>query len=150
MTSYTTLTDSYIASMLFGGAVAPVPSVWYIGLSTTEPTPESSSFWNFTEPSAQGGYGRVSVANATANFSLPTTPAPQGAMMANAVSLVFPTSSGAWSNGSTPLTYFGFFDSPTLSSGNLWMFGLLVPSVTVLAAGIQVGFGPGQIYNQVV
>jgi len=147
--SYTTLTDGYIAGLLFGANTVPVPSAWYIGLSTTEPTTGSASFWNFTEPSAEGGYGRAQLPNIAANFAPPSAAPSLGEQLVTSVSVVFPTSSGAWSNGSTPLTFFGLFDSPTLSAGNLWMFGALNPSVTVMSAGVQVAFGPSQLYNQV-
>lgn len=136
----TNLTLSNILKYNFGSVVynPALPPTYYIGLSSTAPTQAGSGF---TEPSGSG-YARVAVTNSATNFGPIATEPTSGYSIQNIATapINFPISTGSW--GAT-LTYGGLFDS--LTGGNLWLYGVLAPAITVSQSNVQVSFNTGQL-----
>lgn len=138
--SLTNYAESALLNSLFGktssfGALASVPTL-YIGLSTSDPG-ESGGITG--EPSATGGYARITTS--AANWDASTG----GSAIDNGAVLSFPESSAAWSTGATALTHFFITDSVTLGAGNVIASAALTTSRTVNAAGITLSFAAGAI-----
>lgn len=92
-----------------------LPSSYYIGLSSTEPTAEGG---NVTEPSGTGtGYTRVQLTSLTA---------PSDGVINNASVISFPESTTDWFPSSAPAQYYVIFDAQ--SGGNLLMYNQLTTS----------------------
>jgi hypothetical protein len=134
---YTDQTDASVSALILGRVTFTPPATYYLGLSTTLPSQNPAGFWGFTEPSSQGGYGRVAVANNATNFGPAQTQPAAGYQVTNLVQLAFAVSTGAWSSGSTALGWFGLFDSATLGAGTLWLFGQCSTPYVVNAALAQ-------------
>jgi hypothetical protein len=139
--------EDVILDLLFGNTTFTVPSTWYIGLSTTTPVQAqggSAPFWNFTEPVIPtGGYARIAVANSVVNWGPVATEPTSGYSVQNLGTLAFSTSTGAWSSGSTPLTWGGIFDAAT--GGTLWGIGMITPAIIVSGSGATPEFTAGQV-----
>lgn len=96
-----------------------IPSKYYIGLSSTEPTIAGG---NVTEPASNTGYGRVELTN----LSEPTN-----GVITNSATIDFDESTAAWGT----MTHYVIYDAAT--DGNLLMYGRLSTSRTVEAATIM-------------
>jgi len=88
----------------------------YIGLSTADPTDDSSGL---AEPSGNG-YARVT------SPASDWTAAAAGSI-SNAVEITFPTATGSWGT----VTHFAIFDAVT--GGNILAHGILTESQTITA-----------------
>jgi hypothetical protein len=108
--------------------------------------PSSASLLG-AEPSATGGYARVSVINNAANFSAATLPAGTSppALKVNAAAITFPASTAAWSSGATVLDAFFIADASTLGAGNVLAWGYLSVAQAVNASGITPSFAGGAL-----
>lgn len=90
----------------------PIPSAYYIGLSSTAPTAAGG---NVTEPSSVGtGYARV---------QLTSLSAPVSGVISNTAAIQFPESLADWFPAGSPATHYVIYDGAT--SGNLLMFNEL-------------------------
>lgn len=110
-----------IADQQFGSGT---PAIWYVGLSTTEPSEDGT---NFVEP-VGGSYARVAFTNNTTNWPAATTTSGV-TVKANGAAITFPNPTGNWgairayglfltSTGGVP-EFFNLLDSPiTAQSGN--------------------------------
>lgn len=97
-----------VAGNLFGTDTSPaIPTAYYIGLSTTEPTIDGS---NVSEPSTGAGYGRVLLENLSA---------PTNGVVTNTANISFEESTANWGT----ITHFVIYDAA--SGGNLLMYGAL-------------------------
>lgn len=109
-----------VAGNLFRTATSPaIPTEYYIGLSTTEPTMAGA---NVSEPSASAGYGRVLLENLSA---------PTNGVVTNTANINFEESTASWGT----VTHFVIYDAEI--DGNLLMYGALstprvVESATVM------------------
>lgn len=115
------LVDAFEAIILDGIMGDPdftPPTNWFVGLSTTTPTGDTST--NFTEP-VGNAYARVSTADADWAAAVGAQPSTK----ANANTITFPTATGSWGT----VTHFGLFDAST--AGNLRMWGALTASKTI-------------------
>lgn len=118
----TTYFKNLVAGNLFRSKVSPaLPTTYYLGLSTTEPTADGA---NVTEPSAASGYARVELTELSE---------PASGVVSNTASLSFEESSGDWGT----VTHFAIFDSQTVGSGNLLIYGPLSTPRTVETATIM-------------
>jgi hypothetical protein len=130
---FTTYLDRSLLQHAFGGPQWTPPATIYVGLSSSAPTPQSTSGWNFTEPpAATNGYARPGLAYNTTNF-VPVGSEPlAGYDIAVGVLVAFPQSTGPWLAG-TLLGWFGLFDAAT--GGNLLAFGPANPPLSVVGPG---------------
>lgn len=110
------------------GIIGAAPVTLFFGLSTTDPG-ETGVMTG--EPTAAGGYARVSRTNNAANF-----PAAAGGVKGNGTLATFPVSSAAWSTGPTALGFWFLTDSGTLGAGNMIAKGALTTPRAVNASGI--------------
>lgn len=108
-----------------------IPSKYYIGLSSTEPTLSGGSV---TEPGSNTGYSRVELTNLSE---------PDNGVVTNSVAIDFDESTAAWGT----MTHYLIFDAET--DGNLLMYGRLSTSRTVEAATIMT-IKPGSLNISVV
>jgi hypothetical protein len=115
---YTDQTDASVSALILGRVTFTPPATYYLGLSTTLPSQNPAGFWGFTEPSSQGGYGRVAVANNATNFGPAQTQPAAGYQVTNLVQLAFAVSA-------------------TLGAGTLWLFGQCSTPYVVNAALAQ-------------
>ena len=117
----TTYFLNLVSGNIFQTKTSPgIPSKYYIGLSTTAPTLAGG---NVSEPLTASGYARVELAN----LSEPT-----GGVVTNSVAISFNESTASWGT----ITHFVIFDSATVGSGNLLMYGTLSTPRSVETATI--------------
>lgn len=109
-----------VAGNLFRTETSPaIPTEYYIGLSTTEPTMTGT---NVSEPSASAGYGRVLLDN----LSVPTN-----GVVTNTQNINFEESTASWGT----ITHFVIYDAEV--DGNLLMYGALSTPRVVEAATVM-------------
>lgn len=105
-----------VSGNVFNTKTTPaLPTVYYLGLSTTEPTQEGT---NVTEPSTSAGYARVQLDNLGE---------PSGGVVKNTDTVRFNKSTESWGT----VTHYTVYDSPTAGEGNLLMYGSLKTSRNV-------------------
>lgn len=111
-----------VAGNVFGTKTDPaIPTTYYIGLSTTTPNINGSGV---NEPSADAGYARV---------QLTTLSEPLDGVVTNSQAINFNESTSSWGT----ITHFVIYDSPTVESGNLLMYGELSTPRSVETATIM-------------
>lgn len=121
-------------SQFGGGATTWAPATWYLGLSTTTPNDDGTSF---TEPSG-GSYARVAITNNVTNFPAATTVSGE-TQKTNGAKFTFPNPTGSWGAVGT----YGFF---TASSGGTPEFSNpLDAAITVRNGNTPVEFDIGQL-----
>ncbi len=99
-----------VAGNLFHTKTSPsMPVTYYIGLSKTAPSLDGSGV---TEPSADYGYTRVKLTDLSA---------PVNGVVSNKETIKFGDSTGDWGT----LKYYVIFDTKTVGTGNLLMYGAL-------------------------
>jgi hypothetical protein len=99
----------------------PIPSSFYLGVSSTEPDIYGNSF---TEPSSNGtGYARVALTSITGSHE--SYDSPGSAYVTNGELVSFPESLSDWGT----ISHWGIFDSAT--GGTLLMYGELYVSRAV-------------------
>lgn len=109
-----------VAGNLFRTETSPaIPTEYYIGLSTTEPTMAGA---NVSEPSSSAGYGRV---------LLDSLGAPVNGVVTNTANINFEESTSSWGT----VTHFVIFDAEI--DGNLLMYGALSTPRVVEAATVM-------------
>lgn len=109
-----------VAGNLFRTETSPaIPTEYYIGLSTTEPTMSGA---NVSEPSASAGYGRV---------LLESLSAPVNGVVTNTANINFEESTASWGT----VTHFVIYDAEI--DGNLLMYGALSTPRVVEAATVM-------------
>lgn len=109
-----------VAGNLFRTEASPaIPTEYYIGLSTTEPTMAGA---NVSEPSASAGYGRVLLENLSA---------PVNGVVTNTANINFEESTASWGT----VTHFVIYDAEI--DGNLLMYGALSTPRVVEAATVM-------------
>lgn len=109
-----------VAGNLFRTETSPaIPTEYYIGLSTTEPTMSGT---NVSEPSTSAGYGRVLLEN----LSTPTN-----GVVTNTANINFEESTASWGT----VTHFVIYDAEI--DGNLLMYGALSTPRVVEAATVM-------------
>lgn len=109
-----------VAGNLFRTETSPaIPTEYYIGLSTTEPTMSGA---NVSEPSASAGYGRVLLENLSA---------PVNGVVTNTANINFEESTASWGT----VTHFVIYDAEI--NGNLLMYGALSTPRVVEAATVM-------------
>lgn len=97
-----------VAGNVFQSQTSPaIPTEYYIGLSTTTPNANGS---NVNEPSTSAAYQRIKLTNLSA---------PTGGTITNNGDISWPESTSDWG----VVTSYVIFDSPTVGSGNLLVFG---------------------------
>lgn len=109
---------------------AALPSVYYVGLSTTTPTMAGGSV---SEPSTSAGYARVQLPGASLGNAV-------DGVITNTAAISWPESTSAWGT----VTYFVIYDSATVGEGNLLIYGAL-PSPRVIEAETVLTIRPGNI-----
>lgn len=111
-----------VAGNVFGTKTDPaIPTTYYIGLSTTTPNTNGSGV---DEPSTDAGYARV---------QLTTLSEPLDGVVTNSQAINFNESTASWGT----ITHFVIYDSPTVDSGNLLMYGKLSTPRSVETATIM-------------
>lgn len=111
-----------VAGNVFNTKTSPaLPTKYYIGLSTTAPDANGS---NVDEPSTSAGYKRV---------ELTTLSEPNNGVVTNQYAVNFDESTASWGT----VTHFVIYDSPTVDSGNLLMYGELTTPRSVEASTIM-------------
>jgi hypothetical protein len=138
---FTNFLDKALLQHAFGGPIWTPPSTLYVALSSSQPTQQPASNWNFTEATG-GGYARVGIAYNTTNFTAVASEPTAGYEIEVAVLVAFPVSNGPWSGG-LQLGWFGLFDAST--AGNLLAYGQAVPAVEVVGPGYQPEFQAGSL-----
>lgn len=109
-----------VAGNLFRTETSPaIPTEYYIGLSTTEPTMAGT---NVSEPSVSDGYGRVLLDNLSA---------PTNGVVTNTANINFEESTASWGT----VTHFVIYDAEI--DGNLLMYGALSTPRVVEAATVM-------------
>lgn len=109
-----------VAGNLFRTETSPaIPTEYYIGLSTTEPTMNGT---NVSEPSASTGYSRVLLDNLSA---------PTNGVVTNTRNINFEESTASWGT----ITHFVIYDAEV--DGNLLMYGALSTPRVVEAATVM-------------
>lgn len=109
-----------VAGNLFRTETSPaIPTEYYIGLSTTEPTMSGA---NVSEPSTSAGYGRVLLENLSA---------PVNGVVTNTANINFEESTASWGT----VTHFVIYDAEI--NGNLLMYGALSTPRVVEAATVM-------------
>lgn len=109
-----------VAGNLFRTETSPaIPTEYYIGLSTTEPTMAGA---NVSEPSSSAGYGRVLLENLSA---------PVNGVVTNTANINFEESTASWGT----VTHFVIYDAEI--DGNLLMYGALSTPRVVEAATVM-------------
>ena len=118
----TTYYINCVAGNVFGTKSTPaLPTAYYIGLSTTSPNVGGS---NVTEPSTESGYARVQLVSMSD---------PVNGVVSNTASIDFNESTASWGT----VTHYVIYDSATVGSGNLLMYGELSSPRTVEAATVM-------------
>lgn len=109
-----------VAGNLFRTETSPaIPTEYYIGLSTTEPTMSGT---NVSEPSTSAGYGRVLLENLST---------PVNGVVTNTANINFEESTASWGT----VTHFVIYDAEI--NGNLLMYGALSTPRVVEAATVM-------------
>lgn len=109
-----------VAGNLFRTETSPaIPTEYYIGLSTTEPTMSGT---NVSEPASGAGYCRVLLNN----LSTPTN-----GVVTNTANINFEESTASWGT----ITHFVIYDAEI--GGNLLMYGALSTPRVVEAATVM-------------
>ena len=109
-----------VAGNLFRTETSPaIPTEYYIGLSTTEPTMSGA---NVREPPVSAGYGRVLLENLSA---------PTNGVVPNTANINFEESTSSWGT----VTHFVIYDAEI--DGNLLMYGALSTPRVVEAATVM-------------
>lgn len=109
-----------VAGNLFRTETDPaIPTEYYIGLSTTEPTMSGT---NVSEPSTSSGYGRVLLDNLST---------PVNGVVTNTANINFEESTASWGT----VTHFVIYDAEI--NGNLLMYGALSTPRVVEAATVM-------------
>ena len=126
MGSFADYWENKILDHLFGKGSYTPPTI-YVGLSTADPTDESSGL---SEPSG-GSYARVSTVPGDWNVA-------SGGATGNANDLTFPEATGNWGT----ITHFALFDAE--SAGNMLAHGTLSVSKTI-SSGDTVKFPAGDL-----
>ena len=110
---------------LFGSDAASIGAAgtYYVAL-LRQPTDPQTTLG--TEPDSTGGYARVAVANADADWNF------SGASVSNANEIRWPTTTGLYSI-TDPLNQWAIYDNT--AGGNLIAFGQVSPTITVTGAG---------------
>lgn len=119
--SFTNYLEHKVLDHLFGATTYTPSGTWYLGLSTTTPAEDGTSF---TEPASASGYSRASMTNDKTNWSNAAQTSTSGEVYNN-TTVTFPTSSGNWGT----VTHFGIFDHAT--TGNLLIMAPLTNQQTV-------------------
>ena len=132
----TLLAINYGLNQDFGrvSSASMIPSIYYIGLSTTALTQSDTSGSAATEPSG-GGYARVPFTNNKTNWTTSTN-----GSLVNAVSASFAQSTAAWG---TIVSLF-LASASTSGSGNIWYYYTLSPSIPIVS-GTEITFAAGTI-----
>lgn len=111
-----------VAGNVFQSKKTPaIPSTYYIGLSTTSPSPSGTGA---NEPASSTGYARV---------ELTSLSEPNSGVVTNESDINFNESLSSWGT----ITHFVIYDSPAVGSGNLLMYGALSTPRSVEAATIM-------------
>lgn len=109
-----------VAGNIFRTQTDPaIPTEYYIGLSTTEPTMAGA---NVSEPATSAGYSRVLLEN----LSVPTN-----GVVTNTANINFEESTSSWGT----VTHFVIYDAEI--NGNLLMYGALSTPRVVEAATVM-------------
>lgn len=124
-----------IADSQFGGGVTSwAPATWYLGLSSTTPNDDGSSF---TEP-VGGSYARVAITNNVTNWPAAST-ASGVTSKANGAKFTFTNPTGTWGS----MAHYGLF---TASSGGTPEYSNpLDAAITVKNGNTPVEFDIGQL-----
>ena len=118
----TTYFLNLVAGNLFRSKLSPaIPTGYYIGLSKSAP---NLSGGNVTEPSTSAGYSRILLNNLSE---------PVAGVVTNNSAIQFEESTADWGT----VTHFVIFDSDTVGSGNLLMYGELSTPRSVESATIM-------------
>lgn len=120
------MNTSYFLNLVSGNvfqtkATPAIPTKYYIGLSTTAPAINGTGV---NEPSTDAAYARV---------ELTSLGEPVDGVVTNTAAINFEESTASWGN----ITHFVIFDSATVDSGNLLMYGELSTPRSVEAATIM-------------
>jgi len=126
MGSFADYWENEILDHLFGKGSYTPPTI-YVGLSTADPTDDSSGL---AEPSG-GSYARVSTVGADWNVA-------SGGAIANANDITFPEATGNWGT----ITHFALFDAA--SAGNMLAHGSLSASKAI-GSGDTAKFAAGDL-----
>ena len=111
-----------VAGNVFGTKSDPaIPTTYYIGLSTTAPNINGTGV---DEPSTDAGYARVQLTNMSE---------PLDGVVTNELAINFNESTERWGT----ITLFVIYDSPTLDSGDLLLYGELLTPRSVETATIM-------------
>ena len=131
MGALSTVYDNHVLDSILGDSHASAfPATVYVGLSSTQPGKDMS---NITEPGSGNAYGRVAVANTTANW-----PAASGGSKSNGSVIAFAQATGNWGT----MAYWVIFDAST--AGNMIAYGALSSSVSV-TSGVTPDFPVGAL-----
>lgn len=121
-------------SQFGGGATTWAPTTWYLGLSTTTPNTDGTSF---TEP-VGGAYARVAVTNNATNF--PAATATTGiTTKSNGAKFTFVNPTGVWGL----ISYYGWFTA--LTGGTPEYSNALDAPITVRNGNTPVEFDIAQL-----
>lgn len=104
---------------MLGKAAMTSPSGMWFALFLTDPGPNGS----LTGEPTGGSYARVELTSKMSLTDLST------GVSQNTLVAQFPAATAAWGTGA--LSYFGYMDSATPGSGNMWVYGVLTPPITV-------------------
>jgi len=126
MGSFADYWENKILDHLFGKGSYTAPTI-YVGLSTADPTDDSSGL---SEPSG-GSYARVSTVPGDWNVA-------SGGATGNANDITFPEATGNWGT----ITHFALFDAE--SAGDMLAHGTLSVSKTI-SSGDTVKFSAGDL-----
>lgn len=111
-----------VAGNLFHTKSNPaIPTQYYIGLSSSTPAIDGSGV---SEPSASAGYNRLLLENLSE---------PVNGQISNEQDINFDESTANWGT----ITHYVIYDSPTVSDGNLLMYGELSTPRSVEAATVM-------------
>lgn len=122
-----------VGGNLYNAGTTAIPSTWYVGLFTIQPSGGSGG----TEASYTG-YARQPLTNGTTDFT-----AISAGLVKNAVAVTFPTNTGT----AETVVGYGLFDAST--AGNLWQDVAFASSQTINNGG-NASFAVGALEFQVV
>jgi hypothetical protein len=123
-----------------GGSTTAGGPMWtlntvYLGLTTQAVSGATQANVLSGEPTSTGSYARIVLANNQANFPIASAASPS--VLTSGGPFSFPSSTAAWSTGSTNLVQLFIADASTLAGGNVLAFGALSVAQAVNAASIQ-------------
>lgn len=113
-----------IGNRALGGATLTVPTIYYLGVSTTT---ISNTGTGITEPTTDPAYERIAITNNKTNFSQSS-----GGVITNLVEFQFPESTANWG------TITHWFLSDDANAGNIWFYGELLLARSVETSTILV------------